>query len=195
MRLRFAAVTNIRDPSQEANKPRSRGDLTRDFLAGDQSAADYARQLQEHFGEFAGYNLLLKDDKEMWYVNNFERHCLKLEPGLYGLSNGMLDSNWPKINQGKQKLATLLQQGDIDTDALISMMDERNIADDADLPATGVSLELERLLSPAFIHNPQRDYGTRCSSAVRISQDSPSRFSEQNYDSEGRVGNRHYFEF
>jgi uncharacterized protein with NRDE domain len=196
---RFAAVTNIRDPSQETARPRSRGELTVDFLAGSQNAADYAQQLTSSFQDFAGYNLLLWDGAQMWYLNNLKGVCTRLSAGLYGLSNGALDSHWPKIDLGKEMLeAVLAEPQAASTDALLAMMDQRQQAADDVLPETGVGLELERILSPAFISNPQRSYGTRCSSALVCEkyQDRLSvRFSEQNYDQQGRAGNRHFFQF
>lgn len=196
---RFAAVTNIRDPSQESARSRSRGELTLGFLAGTQSAADYARQLAKHYNDFAGYNLLLWDESQMWYLNNLEEICRRLPAGLYGLSNGVLDSRWPKVEQGKAMLGALLAQAQApSTDSLLALMDQRQQAPDHKLPATGVGLELERQLSPAFISNPERSYGTRCSSALVCEKQRGSvsiRFSEQNYDLQGRAGDQHYFQF
>ena len=42
---RFAAVTNIRDPSQTERGARSRGDLTREYLAGNDSPQQYCKRL------------------------------------------------------------------------------------------------------------------------------------------------------
>ena len=69
---RFAAVTNIRDPSQAEKKPISRGELTLNFLAGAETPAAYCQSLSSHFNQYAGYNLLIGDGNEMFYVNNLE---------------------------------------------------------------------------------------------------------------------------
>jgi len=191
---RFAAVTNIRDPSLPEKKLKSRGKLTLDFLAGNQSPLDYCEILQEYSNEFAGYNLLVGDQHSMYYVNNFEEKICKLKPGIYGLSNGLLNSNWPKVDKGRDSLQKLLRneiQGDISTDRLVEMMNDRS----EDLPYIGAPKELECRLSSAFIQDQQRQYGTLCTSAVIIENSGVSKFSEQNYNNSGTATKRSFFEF
>ena len=192
---RFAAVTNIRDPSQTERRPRSRGDLTRQFLGGDDSPQQYCKRLTESYDQFAGYNLLVGDSNSLFYVNNHEEKVWQLEPGVYGLSNGLLNSSWPKVDKGKIRLQALLQQADeLTTDALLAMMGDRAQAEDADLPDTGIGIEIERKLSSAFILNPERDYGTLCSTALILASSGPTRFSEQNFDSLGNRTQGHTFQ-
>ena len=193
---RFAAVTNIRDPSQAEQKQKSRGELTLNFLAGSETPATYCQSLSSHFNQYAGYNLLVGDANEMYYVNNLEAELRQLEPGIYGLSNGQLNSPWPKVEHGRQQLKLLLDcDAELRTDQLISMMGNRTRTKDADLPDTGIPLELERRLSSAFIQNPERQYGTRCSSAIILASNGETRFSEQNYDESGNRTTAHFFDF
>ena len=193
---RFSAVTNIRDPSQAEPAPRSRGELPINFLRGTESAEDYAKSLSENFNHYAGFNLLLGDSEDMFYVNYLENLVNKLEPGVYGLSNGLLNSDWPKVNRGREGLKSLLNNGDsLTTDHLIKMMNHRKISSDGNLPSTGVSLEIERALSSTFIMNTDRGYGTLCSTAIIGREDGEFRFSEQNYDNSGEATNRHYYQF
>ncbi|MCG8414874.1 MAG: NRDE family protein [Pseudomonadales bacterium] len=192
---RFAAVTNIRDPSQPEQKPRSRGELPVDFLQSSLSALEYGENLRESFDDYAGYNLLVADRSSMVYVNNFESLVRKLEPGIYGLSNALLNSDWPKVQQGRQKLGSLLQHiNELRTDELVAMMSDRTQAQDSELPDTGMPLELERELSSAFIHNTQRDYGTRCSTGVIFEGSGRMRFNEQNFDADGSPSSNHFFD-
>jgi uncharacterized protein with NRDE domain len=195
---RFAAVTNIRDPSQREHKPRSRGELTLHFLRGTQSPEHYCSKLAADFDQFAGYNLLVGDQGSLYYVNNFEGTIAALEPGVYGLSNGLLNSPWPKVSRGQAKLESLLQlPQSLDTDALIDIMADRQQAADAELPNTGVPIELERQLSSTFIFNPDRQYGTRCSTAIiqgHAAAGTPTRFAELNFDANGAATSRHFFE-
>lgn len=192
---RFAAVTNIRDPSQAERRPRSRGDLTRQYLAGDDSPQQYCKRLTESYKQFAGYNLLVGDSSSLFYVNNHSEKVWELEPGVYGLSNGLLNSPWPKVDKGKTRLQALMQQPkELTTDTLLAMMGDRSQAEDADLPDTGISIELERKLSSAFILNPKREYGTLCSTALIVDQWRTTRFSEQNFDSLGNKTQGHSFQ-
>src|SRR5438046_2935017 len=62
--LRFAAVTNVRDPADLRPKEpgeRSRGDLVRDFLAGESTALDFASRAAADRA-MRGFNLLLLDE-------------------------------------------------------------------------------------------------------------------------------------
>jgi len=191
---RFAAVTNIRDPSQTERRPRSRGELTCRFLASSVSAESYATNLSQSYDQYAGYNLLVGDGEALYYVNNQQRKVWSLEPGIYGLSNGLLNTAWPKVETGKERLTALLTTPEqLSTDALLAMMGDRAPASDVDLPDTGIGIEIERKLSSAFILNPERDYGTLCSTAVICDAGGGTRFAEQNFDSLGNKTQGHAF--
>lgn len=193
---RFAAVTNIRDPSQTERKPRSRGELTVDFLLGNRTAADSAEELKHSYSEYAGYNLLLSDGCEFYYVNNFQSLSQKLSPGIYGLSNGLLNNNWPKVVRGQQGLKKLLDgEPDLKPEQLIALMANREQAADSELPDTGLPQELERRLSSAFITDDNRGYGTLCSTAILQDKAGYIRFSEQNYAATGAATKNCYFNF
>lgn len=192
----FAAVTNIRNPDKSSSGEKSRGFLVSDFLQSEIPAQDYLQGLISSLDLFAGFNLLLGDDEGLYYLNNMDRAVRKLPPGIYGLSNGTLDSPWPKVNRGKSQVQDLLDSGkDVDTHTLIKIMTNKDIAPDVQLPDTGIPLELERLLSASFINNPQRDYGTRCSTAIVMNDQRNIRFSEQNYGRDTSVTSRRYFDF
>ena len=165
-RGRFAALTNIRKGGQRRSDARSRGELVAGFLSSDVAIEDYLGQIREQAGQYNGFNLLLGDDERMFCVSNDEEpSMLCLEPGIYGLSNGALDTPWPKVVRAKAQFASLLCQGAPD-DAYFEMLSDTTRAADGRLPDTGVSLEWERLLSPICIESP--DYGTRASTLLRI---------------------------
>lgn len=192
---RFAAVTNIRMPGITSGS-RSRGFLTRDFLLGKATPADYLGSLLGTLKDYAGFNLLVGDGNELCYLNSIKGEALKLQPGIYGLSNGALDSDWPKVHRSKAALKELLdRENQVSTDRLTAIMLDREQAPDHQLPDTGFPIELERNLSPSFIVNPQRDYGTRCTTAVIINQQGTVRFSEQNYAADTRITARRLFHF
>jgi uncharacterized protein with NRDE domain len=151
--------------------------------------------LAQNYEQFAGYNLIVGDNHSLFYVNNHEEKVWELEPGVHGLSNGLLNSSWPKVDKGKKRLQALMQQPEeLTTDGLLAMMADRSQAEDRDLPDTGIGIEIERKLSSAFILNPQREYGTLCSTALIVDQSGPTRFSEQNFDSLGNKSSGHAFQ-
>ena len=171
---RFAAITNIRAPSEMRTDRPSRGAIVRDYLAGDASPADYVQTLAEQQTDYNGYNLLVgNQDELLWYSNrggDDERNGKPLMPGIYGLSNSLLDCTWPKVVRSKAQFSSLLCQG-APEDAYFEMLSDTTCASDCRLPQTGVPLERERLLSAVCIESP--DYGTRVSTLVRLQNGCP----------------------
>jgi uncharacterized protein with NRDE domain len=174
----FAAVTNVREPGSMSPGKKSRGELTRSYLSANQPAEEYLHQLAAHDQDYAGFNLLLAERQEMWFYSNRYHALRRVEPGIYGISNGDFDEPWPKLSSGKIELAHLLA-GSINQARLMAILTDHETAQDHKLPATGVSLDIERLLSSRFIRSP--GYGTRACSVVTIDADNRVGFSEQNY--------------
>ena len=174
---RFAALTNIRNGSAQRAEARSRGELVADFLRGDLSAKDYLQKLKASASDYNGFNLLLGDaSAAYWFSNHTDSAEQSLEPGIYGLSNGALDTPWPKVLRAKAQFASLLCQSAPD-DAFFEMLADTTQASDGRLPDTGVSLEWERRLSPIYIESP--DYGTRASTLLRIHASGNSQLVEK----------------
>lgn len=166
---RFAALTNIRAPSEMRDDAPSRGALVTNFLAGSMSPDEYIAELKTQQQDYNGFNLLIGDSKQLvWYSNRGdgdERNGKSLGPGIYGLSNSLLDCAWPKVVRTKAQFASLLCQG-APEDAYFEMLTDTTCASDCRLPKTGVSIERERLLSAVCIESP--DYGTRVSTLVKL---------------------------
>ncbi|MBI5604621.1 MAG: NRDE family protein [Deltaproteobacteria bacterium] len=163
---KFTAITNYRDPGAVKTGALSRGLLVSDFLTGSESAAAYVEKLSRQARKYNGFNLLCGDQQDLFVYSN-RGEMARLEAGLYGLSNHLLDSPWPKVIKGKKALsAALMKKGpDLET-ALFKILSDRKIAPDNKLPSTGVGLEWERLLSSIFIASPT--YGTRSSTVLLI---------------------------
>lgn len=177
---RFAAITNYREPGVVSQGP-SRGALVGEFLAGEQTAGDYLAALAPRAEEYSGYNLLLWDQTGLWYHSNRGPAPRPLVPGIYGLSNALLDSPWPKLVQLRYGLARHLAQGqEPDPEHLLGLLMDRSRPPRESLPDTGVSAEWEQTLSSAFIDTP--DYGTRCSTLVWLG-DAGARLLECNWPS------------
>lgn len=165
-KARFAALTNIRNGQTPKQEKRSRGELVANFLKQDVDPAAYLELVREMGKEYNGFNLVFGDEHAMYWVSNEgEDSFSRLEPGIYGLSNGSLDTPWPKVVRAKAQFASLMCQGAPD-DAYFEMLADTTRAADSRLPDTGVSLEWERLLSPICIESDA--YGTRASTIVRV---------------------------
>lgn len=191
---RFALLTNYREPGRHRPDAPSRGALVRDFLLGTESATAYAQAVHAHGMDYNGFNLVVGDSESIEYLSNRDpdptHSPRRLAPGRYVLSNHLLDTPWPKA----ARLRAALDAQPVDAlagnpDGVFAILRDAEPAEDAALPSTGVSLELERLLSSPFILSS--DYGTRCTTVMAIQHNGRALFSEQSYDPAGRPKERH----
>jgi uncharacterized protein with NRDE domain len=189
---RFAALTNFRDPEQNRGGASSRGGLVANFLAGDEAPQAYLERVAAQGTRYNGYNLLVSDGKTLWWSSNMGGELRQLEPGVYGVSNHLLDTPWPKVGAGKTALAEALEQLP-DEQALFSLLQDDGIHPDEHLPQTGVPLDWERLLSSAFVKSP--DYGTRGSTVFCLNRDGHISFDEQTWLPTGKRGERMRYRF
>jgi uncharacterized protein with NRDE domain len=166
---RFAAITNVRAPTEKRPDAPTRGALVTNYLISHVSPQAYVEEISSRAPLYNGFNLLIGDRSTLiWYSNmahDDDRNGKPLAPGIYGLSNSMLDTPWPKVVRSKAQFASLLCQG-APEEAYFEMLTDNTRASDCRLPKTGVSLEWERLLSAICIQSPE--YGTRASTVVRI---------------------------
>lgn len=179
---RFAAVTNYRDPRSTRARALSRGCLPLRFLRSELSPVAFSETLRPTGDRYNGFSLLAGNARELAYFSNVERRPRALPPGIYGLSNRLLDTAWPKVDKAKSRLRALLADN-VEPEALLALLGDRSVAPDDALPDTGVGLERERQLSPIFIRTP--DYGTRSSTVLLIRRDGHVRFVERSFDSRG----------
>lgn len=187
---RLAAITNLRDPDAKPGKAaRSRGELTRDFLLGDASARDYLADVAQRSDQYLGFNLLLGTSSEVWYLRGGRgaaHQPTALPPGLYGLSNAALDVPWPKVELARERLAALLARRDVpEAAALRYCVADRRLAPDAALHGQGLSGDMARQLSAQFIVTA--DYGTRCTTTLRLNAAGGGEFTEQRFDAGGAL--------
>ncbi len=189
---RFAALTNYRDPAHNMAGAPSRGQLVSGFLTGMQSPEDYLRELESNAARYNGFNLVFGDPDGLWCFSNCGEGERRLAPGVYGLSNHLLDTPWPKVARGKSALNSALQALP-DNRPLFDLLRDDSIAPDDELPRTGISLEWERLLSAAFISTA--GYGTRSASVLLMNSAGKVRFVEQSYLPKALPGERREFAF
>jgi uncharacterized protein with NRDE domain len=175
----FAAITNVRI-SEKVDQPRSRGLIVNDYLTGVLPARVFVDSLAKEKDSYDGFNVLASDATSLvWYSNMLEQ-ATALSPGVYGLSNHLLDTPWPKVTQIKADFhdAQSLSQTAL-IEALFASLANEEIAPDKDLPDTGISLGFERVLAPIFIAG--ESYGTRCSTIILISYSGELTFIERRF--------------
>jgi uncharacterized protein with NRDE domain len=131
---KFAAVTNYRG-AHEPRAVESRGALVSRFLSNGGKPSAYLQSLKKDL--YSGFNLLAADGEELWWMSNRGGEPRRLDPGVYGLGNALLDA--PEVDGIKKTFGARLD--------------------------TGPAVEpLFSLLHPARILNPE--YGTRCSTVL-----------------------------
>lgn len=181
--LAFAALTNVRVMGVGPDNPPSRGELVQQFLSSGEAAASWANKLLANAHNYAPFNLLVCDGEELWYISNYPKpNTLQVPPGTHVLSNAQLDTMWPKAQLAYNQLNQWLAKPQ-DSESLAHLLGRKEPFNDEQLPHTGVSLELERLLSAQFIHAP--GYGTRCSTGLIIKGNS-AEMTEISWDDAGK---------
>lgn len=185
---RFAALTNYRDPMEVTKGKRSRGELVSEFLKGNEPLKSYVEKVSTNDRIYPGYNLLTGSAEELFYYSNKGKQIVKVQPGVYGLSNHLLDSDWPKVSKGKVGLKKIVNNLGHETkgkpelvENLFALLKNADPAPDEMLPNTGVGLDLERILSPLFIKS--EGYGTR-SSTVCLLGEQEVYYAERVYSNE-----------
>jgi len=176
---RFAALTNYREVAGNVGSANSRGELIPHFLRSTSEIQQFADSLPAISGQYRGFNLLFGDQQQMLHYSNRERKAVALVPGIYGISNRLLDTDWPKVVRGKTLLKEQLESKSFTAEDLFTLLRDSNRPDDSLLPDTGVGIEWERLLSTIFIRG--RTYGTRSSAVLLVHQDNTTEFWERSY--------------
>ncbi len=218
---RFGVITNFRDLQRPQPHAPSRGGLIPEYLSGAATPASFLAALEKDAGAYAGFNLLLADTNSLWYASNRTAHDIQdavadsaleaaasntrgagsgvqvhfaraLSPGVYGLSNQFLDTPWPKLRRVRGEFEKWLAQPTGSTDELFAMLADRTlVAEDEQLPRTGLSTEWERILSAPFVLHP--DYGTRSSTVLLLEHSGAFVLSERRFDRQGTAsGESHW---
>ena len=178
---RVAAVTNYRHGLYAPREARSRGQLVASFLGGESAPDAFLARVAADPNAYDGFNLIAGDRGGLHYYSNRNGEPQPVGAGVHGLSNALLDTPWPKVQRAKAALSILLgaEKPSLLAGVFALLADESRPAD-AELPATGVSLEWERLLSAAFIAST--DYGTRCSTVLLVDRRGDLTFVERSFE-------------
>ncbi|HAK53171.1 MAG TPA: hypothetical protein DCM54_14900 [Gammaproteobacteria bacterium] len=174
---RFAAVTNFRETPASPVPPLSRGEITTHFLESSDPAEAYLDNLATRASMYRGFNLILGDGDNFFYYSNQLEESIKLEPGFYGLSNQLIDCDWPKVSEGREKLRSKIESKGLDQILFNLLSDEGD----------------PRAFSNSFIASAE--YGTRSQSVMTHRTDGTIKFSEKNFSKNGRPESSESFTF
>ncbi|HYL71259.1 MAG TPA: NRDE family protein, partial [Candidatus Dormibacteraeota bacterium] len=185
---RLGVVTNFRELQSARTGAPSRGGLIPAYLAGERSAREFFAQLEAAAGRYSGFNLLLAERDCLWYGSNRAQPFARaLPPGVYGLSNELLDTPWPKLIRVKQRFGQWLEAPQSTAQGLFALLEDRTQAppSSAALAPGGLPPEWERILSAPFVVHPE--YGTRCSPVVLLEDGGNLHVAERRFDAAGRA--------
>ena len=180
---RFAFVTNVREPSRHDPRAPSRGALVPAVLRDARDVHTSVAAVVDEARAYNGFNLVAGQPGAAVFASNRTAGVESLAAGIHGVSNAWLDTPWPKLTRAKAGMAAWIASSSDDLWPLFDALADRELARDADLPQTGVSLERERMLSAPFIRSA--DYGTRSSTVLAIARDGAARFIERAFDAAG----------
>lgn len=175
---RVAAITNYREPEKRKINTPSRGHLVSRYLIDGDSPNAYLQHLVCHDSQYSGFNLIVGDPSGMQYRGNRSSGIVDITAGWHSLSNHLLNTPWPKTQNGLLALKNACQtSNDIDIESLFKILADDTPTPDDLLPDTGIELAWERILSAIFIKSPY--YGTRSSSIILIDHQDYVQFWER----------------
>jgi uncharacterized protein with NRDE domain len=188
---RFGIITNYRDLQARRPEAPSRGGLIPEWLQQPIAPAAYLAQVEPGAQAYAGFNLLLNDAESLYYASNRAPAFSKaLPPGVYGLSNLLLDTPWPKLTRVRAKFEQWLAgqapfaAPEAASEALFALLADRTRSlPDAPPGAPPLPAEWTEVLSSPFVVHPT--FGTRCSTLVLIGNDGSLYAQERRFDPQG----------
>lgn len=191
---KFCAITNYRDMAHHKDNAPSRGNLPLNYLNGRQAPSAYIDSIRSDADRFNGFNLIAGNRNAIWYYSNVQDIPSELGPGIYGLSNHLLDTPWPKVEKAKATLAAIIASDEPTHEKLFRLLNDRTPAPESQLPDTGLDRSTEKKLSSAFIDID--GYGTRSSTVITLKKNGQLEFRERVYqnDNAGAPGDS-YFRF
>jgi uncharacterized protein with NRDE domain len=180
---RFATVTNYRDAELPAGNMRSRGHLVTGFLEASDEPLEYLTRIDGT--AYAGFNLLVSDGETLAWLSNRGEGARILPPGVYGLSNALLDSPWHKVIRTKAALEQLIHKNKLNETELLRLLNDRAKAPVDEVVADRLPFATAHSISAPFIVLP--DYGTRSSSIALCNSAGSWKFHERRFDPGGKT--------
>ena len=176
---KVAAVTNYRDPKNIREDAKTRGNLTTNFLIhDDEDIEGYLKQLNAEGGDYNGFNLLLFKGNQGFHLSNYEGKINHLAVGSHVLSNSLLNTPWPKAVRLKSNFDQVIKS-EFSHESLLNILQDDVLAQDDQLPDTGIPYEWEKAISSICIRKD--GYGTCCSTIITIDKAGKVEFTEQSY--------------
>lgn len=175
---RFGAITNYRDLKNIKHEAESRGNILTDYFTSGLTTIEFLNSIHKKANRFNGFNFLGIENGKAFHYSNYEGKINVLDTGVFGLSNALLDTSWPKVDKLKHDFTNMISTDFTHLD-LLTLLEKGDLADDSDLPNTGVPHDLEKSLSAICIR--MENYGTCSSTVIRVSDSGTVKFTEKSH--------------
>uniref|UniRef100_A0A1A7YS01 Transport and golgi organization 2 homolog n=1 Tax=Iconisemion striatum TaxID=60296 RepID=A0A1A7YS01_9TELE len=188
-RGKLAALTNYMEggPNPEAQ---GRGFLVSNYLVDqDVDSYSYLKKVSTEGHLYNGFNLITaefkaKQDTVCYYGNRGSSEPIRLNPGIYGLSNSLLDTPWKKLLQGKNHFTSVVNDQSLSCDKLVQELltvlnnEELNTPDlIQESQGESYSRSMIQALSAVCVRSP--NYGTRTNTIILIDAEGNVTFTER----------------
>jgi uncharacterized protein with NRDE domain len=190
---RWALLTNYRDFNHPRAAHISRGKLVKDFLESSVKPIDYLETVKTNQDSYDGFNLLVSNSQQLFYFGNYGKEIQELTPGIHGLSNGLLNDPWPKVELAKSQLRNL-EEEKFSSGSLFDILNSKETYPIKKLPDTGVPIEMEIGLSAQFIRLGD-NYGTVSSTALTLDKSGKVWMKERSFQPDYRKFTDETFSF
>lgn len=177
---KWALLTNYRDFNRPQRGEISRGKLVQDFLENEATPKAYLGEIFKNKNRYEGFNLLVSDGEKLFYFSNHMVDIVEVQPGIHGLSNGLINDPWPKVELAKAQLSGLIS-GEIAEEKLLSILKSTLNHPIENLPKTGATEPLEIGLSAQLIRLPP-NYGTVSASGVIVNRQGKTTITERTFN-------------
>ncbi len=177
---KWALLTNYRDFTRPQRGKASRGKLVQDFLENEANPEAYLEEIIKNKDEYEGFNLLVSDGEKLFYLSNYKKEITEVQPGIHGLSNGLINDPWPKVELAKAQLFKIISE-EISEEKLLSILKSEETHPIESLPKTGAPEAMEVGLSAQLIRLPP-NYGTVSGSAVIRNRQGKTTITERTYN-------------
>lgn len=177
---KWALLTNYRDFNRAQRGEISRGKLVQDFLENEANPEAYFKGVFKNKDRYEGFNLLVSDGEKLFYLSNYMENILEIKPGIHGLSNGLLNDSWPKVELAKAQLSQVISEK-ISEEKLLYILKSTETHSIENLPKTGASEEMEIGLSAQLIRLPP-NYGTVSASGVIVNREGKTTITERTFN-------------
>ncbi|XP_048412281.1 transport and Golgi organization protein 2 homolog isoform X3 [Stegostoma tigrinum] len=205
---KFAALTNYLQPVISLNA-QGRGRLVTDFLTEEVDGLTYLNKVSSEGHLYNGFNLItaefnhrllkkigkvletlrkscdIKGDTMCYYGNKSGQEPKTLEPGIYGLSNSLLDTPWKKLVHGKKLFTdTIKQSNELSQENLVQELINVLNNDEFQLPAPDIEEQGQDFIRPILkeisaLFVRTSSYGTRTNTVILVDAKGHVTFTER----------------